>query len=62
MHIFLMTFLLPLKALSLEPAVDQFCGDLAIAQQRLDIATSNFANVETTRTTTGGPYKKKATR
>ena len=35
------------------------CGDLKKAQLKITIHTSNLANINTTRTPEGGPYKKK---
>jgi flagellar basal-body rod protein FlgC len=38
----------------------KICGSgLAAQRAKMDIITSNLANVNTTRTTEGGPYKKK---
>jgi flagellar basal-body rod protein FlgC len=52
-------FLLSTSAFAMESKIARFCGDLAIAHQRIDIASANIANAETTRTVAGGPYKKK---
>ncbi len=39
----------------------KICGaGLAAARARLDVVTSNLANVNTTKTEDGGPYKKKS--
>ena len=39
----------------------KICGSgLAAQRAKLDIVTSNLANVDTTRTLEGGPYKRKA--
>ena len=42
----------------LSPEVDQFCQDLSVLSYRITTFSSNLANVNTSRTVEGGPYKR----
>jgi flagellar basal-body rod protein FlgC len=39
--------------------IEVYCQDLNVLYQRIAVIQSNIANVETTRTPEGGPYKRK---